>query len=106
MKNEPEVVRAPLSEPFTELEMAIADMIARCMNYQAIAEEFCVNHHTIKWRAQLAAAKVPGDLPVQVKLCMWYRGASIESLRGDVIYGPPKPEPEGETLLAADVAVS
>lgn len=67
----------------TGQEMLITGLIAEGRNYSAIADLLSITRDTVKWHAKNAAAKIPGDLPAQMKLAVWYRGAPIFVLTGE-----------------------
>lgn len=80
--------RVPLIAPLTPQEKIVVALTGRLQNYNAIAEELQIGRLTVKDHAENAAKKIPGDLPAQVKLAMWYAGAPIEVLTRRLVKFP------------------
>jgi len=77
------VERVPLDPPLTEWEELIAGLIAEVRNYHEIGDLLDMGWTAVRYHATRAALKVPGDLPIQMKLCAWYRGATLSVLTGE-----------------------
>jgi hypothetical protein len=57
-------------------------MVGMGCSYCEIAETLSISVFTAKRHAEDAAAKIPGDLPTQIKLIMWVRGVPLDALDG------------------------
>lgn len=66
--------------PLTGLEWLIASLLAEVRPYAEIAELLGMSRHSIRAYTAKAAKKLPGNLPAQVRVALWYRGASLEVL--------------------------
>lgn len=62
------------------MESLVASMIGYGHNYSDIAERLRIARETAAHHAKRAAKKIPGDLPQQMKIVFWFRGAPIELL--------------------------
>jgi hypothetical protein len=60
-------------------------MVGMGLNYAEIASRLEISVFTAKRHAEDAAAKVPGNLPAQMKLIMWVRGVSLDALEGSAL---------------------
>lgn len=74
--------RAPLSAPLTKAQAACSLLLAHGHNYADIGERLGVSRATVKFHIFEAAKKIPGDLPAQMKVVCWVRGAVVEVLTG------------------------
>lgn len=80
--------RAPLLKPLTAQEELVAVMVAHGHNYADIAERIGCAPRTVNKHAEKAALKIPGDLPAQMKLVVWMRGAPLDVLTGAWLRSP------------------
>ena len=76
------VERVALPVPLTDLEELIAGLVAETRNYSEIGDLLGMTRFGVRYHATAASRKIPGDLPVQVRLCVWYRGAPLHVLTG------------------------
>jgi DNA-binding NarL/FixJ family response regulator len=74
--------RAPLRAPLTKSQAACALLLANGHNYADIGERLSTSRATAKYHVHEAAKKIPGDLPAQMKVVCWVRGAALEVLEG------------------------
>lgn len=80
------IERAPLKKPLSSTEAVIVAMLASGQhNYHSIGEHLGISYKTVKFHAERAKAKIPGDLPTQLRLLAWYRGASLDVLTGSKV---------------------
>lgn len=84
----------PLFKPLTRAQQAVVAGLARGASYEDLAHWLGVKPRTIRFHAEEAATKIPGNLPPQIRCMMWARGATVDMLEGRA-YGSP------EELLAA-----
>lgn len=75
-------MRTALAAPLTKSQAACAILLANGHNYRDIGERLGTSWHAVKFHVQAAAAKIPGDLPAQMKVVFWMRGATREMLEG------------------------
>lgn len=76
-------MRVPLSSPLTRAEAACCLLLANGHNCADIGER--LGHTglaTARFHIINAAKKIPGDLPAQMKVVCWVRGAPVEVLLG------------------------
>ena len=74
--------RVPLSSPLTKAQAACALLLANGHNYADIGERLRTSRSTAKFHIHEAAKKIPGDLPAQMRVVCWVRGAAVEVLEG------------------------
>jgi DNA-binding NarL/FixJ family response regulator len=75
-------VRTPLRSPLTRAEAACALLLANGHNCADIGERLKVSRAAASYHIYNAAKKIPGDLPAQMKVVCWVRGAPLEVLEG------------------------
>ena len=63
---------------FSTMEMMVAVMVGRGLEYPDIGSRLSITARTVKMHAQNASAKLPGKDPPQMKLRLWWRGAPLE----------------------------
>lgn len=63
------------SSEFSTMEMLVAVMVGRGLEYDQIALRLSISKSTVKMHAQNASAKLPGKDPPRMKLQVWWRGA-------------------------------
>lgn len=93
--------RAPLLKALTSQEELVAVMLGHGHNYHDIAERIGCAPRTVATHAENASRKIPGDLPAQMKLVTWMRGAPL-----DVLTGAWLRSPSGAYRMAANSAVA
>lgn len=77
------VSRVPLHRELTDSERAVSLLLARGFKPDQIATRVGTSVHTVRMHIIGAALKIPGDLPAQTKLIVWWRGATHDVLTGD-----------------------
>lgn len=78
-----DVVRVPVSGRITPMQEICVRMLATGHhNARSIGEQLGISWQTVKKYVRIVAENIPGDLPAQVKVVVWWRGASIEVLTG------------------------
>lgn len=75
-------MRAPLRAPLTRSQAACAILLAHGHNYADIGERLGTGRAAAKFHIHAAAKKIPGDLPAQMRVVFWVRGATVEMLEG------------------------
>lgn len=75
-------MRVPLSEPLTKMQQACALLVANGHNTVAIGVRLGVGCKAVRFHINKAAKKIPGDLPAQMRVVAWVRGATLEVLEG------------------------
>ena len=77
------IQRVPTYRPLSSTESVIAALLATGRyNYHSLAEHMACSWKSVKTHVYRAALKIPGDLPAQVRLVVWYRGATLDVLTG------------------------
>jgi DNA-binding NarL/FixJ family response regulator len=74
----PERVR--LHRPFTVREEHVVNLVAAGLTYSAIAEQLGISARTVESHVAQAAGKIPGSLPSRVRITVWWRGGTRETL--------------------------
>ena len=74
--------RAPLTAPHSPMQSLVCDFLGLGMTYAELAEELHISPDMVREHTKRAAAKIPGDLPAQMRCIAWARGASLDVLRG------------------------
>lgn len=77
------ITRVPLHRDLTESERIVALLLARGFKPDKIAMRVGCAVNTVRMHIITAALKIPGNLPAQTKLIVWWRGASLDVLTGD-----------------------
>lgn len=93
--------RAPLSAPLTFMQKVVVVLVGQGHNYADIGERLNISPRTAKEYAEIAASRMPGDLPTQFRIVAWYRGDL-----GRVLLGREARQAEGrrEPIFAEDGA--
>lgn len=68
--------------PLSKTQELVAFMLGMGHNYVEIGLALHISSLTAKRHADDAAKKIPGDLPTQMKLAAWARGATLDVLEG------------------------
>ena len=76
------MTRAPTFVPLTKTQELVALMLGMGRNYTEIGEVLHISALTAKRHADDTSRKIPGDLPTQMKLAVWVRGATLDVLEG------------------------
>ena len=78
-------VRAPLTRPLTPLQAIAVYLMAHGYSYEAAAPLMSMTARTVKFHVIAAAKKMRGNMPVQMLVSCWYRGATQAVLDGDLL---------------------
>lgn len=65
---------------FTPRETEVANLVGRGLSYPTVAATLLISERTVAQYAHRIAQALPGDLPAQTKIRMWYRGATAALL--------------------------
>jgi DNA-binding CsgD family transcriptional regulator len=85
----PDIARVPLRRPLTRMESVVVSLLALGYNYKQCARMLAVSYQCVKFHCLAAAAKIPGDLPAQNRVIVWFRGAPREVLTGEHLFASP-----------------
>lgn len=77
--------RVPLTSPLSPMQHTVVLLLGLGYGYPRIAAELFVREGTVRFHANAAARKMPGDLPAQIRCIAWARGASLDVLVGDAL---------------------
>lgn len=66
--------RAPTAHPLTPAELRVVELVAEGLTLQQIADRLERSVLTIRQQVSRAGAKIPGDLPLTLRITNWYRG--------------------------------
>ena len=69
--------RVALSRPLTPAEEHAVELLAQGLTYRQVAETMGCSYHTARNHIANAAAKIPGDLPTQLRVVAWFRGGKV-----------------------------
>lgn len=72
----PATASATISVPvptLTPMQKIVTALVGAGHNYSDCAERLGITRATVKFHAEQAAAKIPGDLPTQMKLVIYHR---------------------------------
>lgn len=58
---------------WTPMQKIVGDLVGEGHNYYDCSERLGITRATVKFHAEAAAAKIPGDLPTQFKLVLYRR---------------------------------
>lgn len=76
------VTRVPTYGKLSRMQLACAVLLGLGKSYREIGEALKIEPTTVKYYLDLAARKIPGDLPAKARVMAWVRGASIDVLEG------------------------
>lgn len=76
------IYRVPLLRKLSAIEQEVVQLVGQGHNYFAAGEKLLYSARSIETHAYRIAQAIPGDLPSQMKIVMWYRGAPLEVLDG------------------------
>ena len=80
------IERVTPSPPLSPVQYACVALLARGHNARDIGERLGgISWRTVKFHLHQAAKRIPGDLPAQMRIVFWYRGASREQLDGTIL---------------------
>lgn len=74
--------RATTRAPLTTMQLLVADLLGIGLSPEHVASELRIGIHGVRFHVNRAAAKIPGDLPAQMKVIAWARGATDDVLCG------------------------
>ena len=81
-------------KPWSMMQKLVAILVGRGHRYNEIATRLSIAPTTVKYYAEEAARRLPGDLPPKWRLVFWWRGATEEQLEGTAAIGenrlPPR----------------
>ena len=73
-------MRVTPAKGFTTMEKLVVALVARGDNYTIISKRLHIAPSTVKFHALNASEKLPGDLPPQMRIVFWFRGATRDQL--------------------------
>ncbi len=76
------MIRVEPRIPWTMMQKLVAILVGKGHRYEEIADRLSIKPTTVKYHAEEAARRLPGDLPPKWCLVFWWRGATIEQLEG------------------------
>lgn len=71
----PETKRVPLYKPLTKQEIRVVELIADGITYRRIAEIMGISLRTVRFYAETAGLKIPGNLPTKTRIMLWFHGS-------------------------------
>lgn len=74
--------RVPPFHPLTRQEELVASLIGHGYKATEVAVMLQCSLRTIRSHADRIALKLPGNLPAQARIAVWWRGASEDLLTG------------------------
>lgn len=88
------VVRVAPETALTPMQMCVAKLLAQQDKTHAdIAGEMGISLRAVKLHVEKGAEKIPGKLPVTVRVMLWYQGASLQLLTGSPPQQPVRQRP-------------
>ena len=75
--------RVELSRPLTPAEEQAVEYLAQGLTYAQVADALGISMRTAKYHIVNAGKKIPGDLPLQLRVKAWFRGAEVWSMPTD-----------------------
>jgi DNA-binding CsgD family transcriptional regulator len=76
------VERVPTFGKLSKMQLACAMLLGLGKSYREIGEALHITESTVKYYIDIAASKIPGDLPSKARVVAWVRGASLDVLEG------------------------
>lgn len=76
------VERVPTYNRLSEMQFAVATLLGMGQSYKDIGTQLHIAVSTVKQHVDVAASRIPGDLPAKMRVVAWVRGASIDVLEG------------------------
>lgn len=86
MPSPPNIERVPTLLPMTTMQYAVAVLLGLKYTYGEVATALGISGRTVRFHTVRAADRIPGDLPTQMKVMAWARGASLDVLEGNALY--------------------
>lgn len=76
------VERVPTYVPLSPMQFLCAVLVGVGRSYKEIAAELKIEVSTVRMHINVAASRIPGDLPAKARVVAWARGATLEVLEG------------------------
>ncbi len=76
------IERVPTYQPLSDMQFLCAVLLGVGRSYSEIGKELHIAVSTVKQHVDVAASRIPGDLPAKARVVAWVRGASLEVLEG------------------------
>jgi len=73
--------RAPTAHPLTVRELQVAELVAAGLAFREIGKRLGISECTAKATVARAGAKIPGDLPLRLRITHWYHGGERVTVR-------------------------
>lgn len=74
--------RAALRAELSPMQSLVVDFLGMGMTYAELSTELAISADMVRTHTKRAAAKIPGDLPAQIRCIAWARGATLDVLQG------------------------
>lgn len=69
-------------KPLSRTQFVIAILLGLGKSHGEVATELKMKRTTVRAHIRYASKRIPGDLPQELKLVAWVRGATIDVLEG------------------------
>jgi DNA-binding CsgD family transcriptional regulator len=76
------MIRVPTVTPLSPMQRMVADLLGIGLTADSVAANLKITRAGVRYHVQSAAKKIPGDLPAQMRVIAWARGASVDVLQG------------------------
>lgn len=70
------------SAPLSPQQWMVATLLGAGQSHKEVADALAVRIKTVRWHLRGAAKKLPGDLPAEMRVVAWVRGATLDVLTG------------------------
>ncbi len=77
-----QLYRTPPLKPLSRTMIAVCDLLALGLNTKQIAAHLQLSPWTIEGYIKRASYRLPGNLPRQLRLIAWARGATLDVMTG------------------------
>lgn len=79
------IARAPLKAALTPMQAVCVDLVGLFGDYRVVADLLGLGYYTVREYINAASKKMHGDLPPQLRVMVWARGASLDVLEGTTL---------------------
>lgn len=76
------IERVPTYQPLSPMQFLVAVLVGVGWSYRQVAKELKIEVSTVRMHLNVAASRIPGDLPAKARVVAWVRGASLDVLEG------------------------
>lgn len=97
--------RVTPTKPLTRMQYAVTLLLGLGYTHAEIAAELHIQRTMVRAHMRAAVKRIPGDLPREMKLVAWVRGATLDVLEGRTLrYEFMRDAARGEVEVEPEIA--